>query len=42
MIWKRLLETYGKPYEEIKNDFDGVEVNHDEINRIGRWNLLVL
>lgn len=33
---KRLLETYGKPYEEIKNDFDGVEVNHDEINRIKR------
>ena len=33
---KRLLETYGKPYEEIKNDFDGVEVNHDEINKIKR------
>lgn len=33
---KRLLETYGKPYEEIKNDFDGVEVNHEEINRIKR------
>ncbi|MDR1195626.1 MAG: chromosome segregation protein SMC [Endomicrobium sp.] len=33
---KRLLETYGKPYEEIKNDFDGVEVNHEEINKIKR------
>ncbi|MCL2335267.1 MAG: chromosome segregation protein SMC, partial [Endomicrobia bacterium] len=33
---KRLLETYGKPYEEIKNDFDGVEVNHEEIAKIKR------
>ncbi len=33
---KRLLETYGKPYEEVKNDFDGVEVNHEEINKIKR------
>ncbi|MCL2390355.1 MAG: hypothetical protein FWC88_02900, partial [Endomicrobia bacterium] len=33
---KRLLETYGKPYEEIKNDFDGVEVNSEEIARIKR------
>jgi chromosome segregation protein len=33
---KRLLETYGKPYEEIKNDFDGVEVDNEEIARIKR------
>lgn len=33
---KRLQETYGKQYEEIKGDFDEVEVNHDEINRIKR------
>ncbi|MCL1972251.1 MAG: chromosome segregation protein SMC [Endomicrobia bacterium] len=33
---KRLTESCGKPYEEIKNDFDGVEVNHEEINRIKR------
>jgi chromosome segregation protein len=33
---KRLLETYGKSYEEIKNDFDGVEVNNEEITRIKR------
>ncbi|MCL2144330.1 MAG: chromosome segregation protein SMC [Endomicrobia bacterium] len=33
---KRLVETYGKPYEEIKNNFDGIEVNHEEINRIKR------
>jgi len=33
---KRLVETYGKSYEEIKNDFDGVEVNHEEIAKIKR------
>ncbi|MDR2426660.1 MAG: chromosome segregation protein SMC [Endomicrobium sp.] len=35
-LQKRLIETYGKPYEEIKNDYDGVEVNHEEINKIKR------
>ena len=33
---KRLAETYGKNYEEIKNDFDGVEVNSEEIAKIKR------
>ncbi|MDR2192127.1 MAG: chromosome segregation protein SMC [Endomicrobium sp.] len=33
---KRLLETYGKRYEDIKNDFDGVEINDEEITRIKR------
>jgi chromosome segregation protein len=33
---KRLVETYGKSYEEIKNDFDSVEVNNEEIVRIKR------
>ncbi|MDR1941312.1 MAG: hypothetical protein LBQ47_03195, partial [Endomicrobium sp.] len=32
----RLTETYGKTYEELKNEFDGVEVNHEEINKIKR------
>jgi chromosome segregation protein len=27
----RLVQTYGKNYEEIKDDFDGVEVNNEEI-----------
>ncbi|MDR3307208.1 MAG: chromosome segregation protein SMC [Endomicrobium sp.] len=33
---KRLAETYGKTYEEIKNDFDGIEVNNEEITKIKR------
>jgi chromosome segregation protein len=33
---KRLVETYGKIYEEIKNDFDGVELNNEEITKIKR------
>ncbi|MDR2811700.1 MAG: chromosome segregation protein SMC, partial [Endomicrobium sp.] len=33
---KRLAETYGKTYEEIKNDFDGIEVNNEEIAKIKR------
>jgi chromosome segregation protein len=33
---KRLAETYGKTYEEIKNDFDGIEVNNEEIIKIKR------
>ncbi|GHT56540.1 chromosome partition protein Smc [Endomicrobiia bacterium] len=33
---KRLAETYGKSYEEIKNDFDGVKVNNEEIVKIKR------
>jgi chromosome segregation protein len=33
---KRLAETYGKNYEEIKNDFDSVEVDSEEIMRIKR------
>ncbi|MDR1926741.1 MAG: chromosome segregation protein SMC [Endomicrobium sp.] len=33
---KRLAETYGKNYEEIKNDFDSVEVDTEEIMRIKR------
>ncbi|MDR1087326.1 MAG: chromosome segregation protein SMC [Endomicrobium sp.] len=33
---KRLAETYGKNYEEIKNDFNGVEVNNEEISKIKR------
>ncbi|MDR3256049.1 MAG: chromosome segregation protein SMC [Endomicrobium sp.] len=32
----RLAQTYGKNYEEIKNDFDGVEVNNEEIIKIKR------
>ncbi|MDR3274759.1 MAG: chromosome segregation protein SMC [Endomicrobium sp.] len=30
----RLTQAYGKNYEEIKNDFGGVEVNGEEIARI--------
>ena len=33
---KRLAETYSKTYEEIKNDFDGIEVNNEEITKIKR------
>ena len=33
---KRLTETYSKTYEEIKNDFDGIEVNNEEITKIKR------
>ncbi|MCA6072659.1 MAG: chromosome segregation protein SMC [Endomicrobium sp.] len=33
---KRLAETYGKNYEEIKNNFDSIEVNNEEITKIKR------
>jgi chromosome segregation protein len=33
---KRLFETYAKTYDEIKDDFGGVEVNVEEISRIKR------
>ncbi|MDR2399407.1 MAG: chromosome segregation protein SMC [Endomicrobium sp.] len=33
---KRLAETYGKNYEEIKNAFNDVEVNNEEISKIKR------
>ncbi|MDR1103793.1 MAG: chromosome segregation protein SMC [Endomicrobium sp.] len=33
---KRLADTYSKTYEEIKNDFDGIEVNNEEITKIKR------
>ncbi|MDR1942957.1 MAG: chromosome segregation protein SMC [Endomicrobium sp.] len=33
---KRLADTYGKIYEEIKNDFDVIEVNNEEITKIKR------
>ncbi|AKL97693.1 chromosome segregation protein SMC [Endomicrobium proavitum] len=32
----RLVETYGKSYEEVKAEYDGVEVNHEEIAKIKR------
>ncbi|MDR1418050.1 MAG: chromosome segregation protein SMC [Endomicrobium sp.] len=31
---QRLLEVYNKNYDEIKNDFNDVEVNNEEVNRI--------
>lgn len=33
---QRLLQVYNKNYEEIKNDFNDVEVNNEEIDRIKR------
>ncbi|MCL2485679.1 MAG: AAA family ATPase [Endomicrobia bacterium] len=33
---KRLFEACGKNYEEVKNDFDDVEINDEEISRIKR------
>ncbi|MDR3125162.1 MAG: chromosome segregation protein SMC [Endomicrobium sp.] len=33
---QRLLQVYDKKYDEIKNDFNDVEVNNEEINRIKR------
>jgi chromosome segregation protein len=33
---KRLAEIYGKTYEEVKNDFDSLEVNNEEITKIKR------
>ena len=33
---KRLAETYCKSYEEIKNNFDSIEVNNEEITKIKR------
>ncbi|MDR2436631.1 MAG: chromosome segregation protein SMC [Endomicrobium sp.] len=33
---KRLVETYGKSYEEVKNDFNGIEVNNEEVTKIKR------
>jgi chromosome segregation protein len=33
---KTLAQTYAKNYEEIKNDFNGVEVNNEEITRVKR------
>ncbi|MDR2645081.1 MAG: chromosome segregation protein SMC [Endomicrobium sp.] len=31
---QKLLQVYNKNYDEIKNDFNDVEVNNEEINRI--------
>jgi chromosome segregation protein len=33
---KRLAETYGRIYKEIKNDFDDVKINNVEITKIKR------
>ncbi|MDR1522885.1 MAG: chromosome segregation protein SMC [Endomicrobium sp.] len=33
---QRLLQVYNKNYEEIKNDFNDVQVNNEEIDRIKR------
>jgi chromosome segregation protein len=35
-LQKRLAEVYDKTYEKIKNDFDGIEVNNEEITKIKR------